>query len=156
MRYTLSFKVHLLDQVKSLEDEGKIHPSPRVVVSGRYKLNETHIFKWKRQETKLREAITSNAKEGSKYYGVRMLRYSKEVRRHCLGGGRSAIFPLAEIETYDELCFYRREQGARTGPPFLGAMMRRMGVQGHHWERNEVNVCRRSHVSFGRSGKGSA
>ena len=124
-RYALSFKVHLLDQVKILADEGKTRPSPCVVVSGRYKLNETQIFKWKKQEKRLREAITSDAKEGSKYHGAKMLMDSKKARRYCLGGGRKAWFPSAEMATYDELCFYRRERGARVGPQYLSAMMRK-------------------------------
>jgi hypothetical protein len=126
MRYTIMFKLNCLDQMKVIRDDGSFKQKPAEVVAGRYNVPEKTIYKWTKQETAIRSALTSphERKSNEDYKETRVLLDSKQARRMCLGGGRGALFPLAEKKTFDEFSKLRAD-GLRVSPRMLSAIMKK-------------------------------
>ena len=119
-RYSLIFRFTLARQARALEAEGCPHAI--TTVSQRYNIAPSVVQRAKDAEAQIRDALMTTHHEHGMYKGSIMLANSKAGRRMALGGGRSALFPLAEQETFLEFKSMRK-RGLRISPRMLRSLM---------------------------------
>ena len=119
-RYNLVYRLTVIDAVRELENVGCSRA--QLTVAERFKIHPSTVSKFCGSEATCRETLTTNHHANGKYRGAIMLANSKIGRRVCLGGGRSALFPLAEHATFTEFRSMR-SRGLRVSPRMARALM---------------------------------
>ena len=122
-RYSIIFKLTLLDQLAALESDSLPCSFPVKTVAARYGIAPSVVSRCRGQEQEIRKLLTTKQHENNIYKGAIRLSNSKEGRRMQLNGGRSALFPLAEQGTFDEFKRYR-ENGCRVSGQMLRILMK--------------------------------
>ena len=95
------FRLTLLDQFHELDGQGDLYANK--IVAQRYGIHHSILSKWHSEEDKLRLELRTKHFQSGKYKDATTLANTKMARRMQLGGGRSSLFPLAEVHTFEEL-----------------------------------------------------
>ena len=121
-RYSLFFKLTVIDTVLALRDERGPTFAATTKVAKDYGIDKSIISKWMKIEKEIRATLQTKRHELGKYRGAIQLYKSRTGRRTQLGGGRSPQFPVSEAKVFEQFKEYRAK-GLRVGPHLLTAMM---------------------------------
>jgi len=122
-RYTLNFKLSVLNLHSQLESEGRgMVPDPQATAARKYNISHTLVCKWAQVEKKLRDAMKSSKAHLEKYKHAMKASNSKTARSMCLTKGRVA-FPECEVELKEDFDI-KRKVGLRVASRYLRLKMK--------------------------------